>query len=86
MAEDRKITEYQVRTIDNPDGTLAGLAIQRTERISRVADNGNVLSYGTTVNVGDPLEVPLSKVSDLVRELVDWPIYYASGQAARDAR
>lgn len=85
MAQDKKVTKYDVQPVENPDGTLAGLIIQRTERISRVSDKGARLSYGATEDVGDPLEIPLSKVSDLVRELVDWPLWYASGDAARDA-
>ncbi|AIT13552.1 hypothetical protein SEA_SEMPERFI_78 [Mycobacterium phage SemperFi] len=83
MAQDHKITKYNVRPLEE-NNELTGLAIQRTERWERRADNGRVLDYGTTVNVGDPLEVPASKVADLVRELVDWPIYFATGAAARE--
>jgi hypothetical protein len=86
MAQDNKITKYEVQPIENPNGTLAGLRIQRTERFSRVSDSGAVLSYGHTTDVGDPMEIPWNKVADLVRELVDWPLYYANGEAARDRR
>jgi hypothetical protein len=86
MATDRKITEYSVQPIENHDGTLGGLTIQRTERIARVSDSGAALSFGTAKEVGDPLEIPASKVADLARELVDWSLYYATGQAARDRR
>ncbi|AEL17882.1 hypothetical protein TRIXIE_78 [Mycobacterium phage Trixie] len=87
MAEDRKITKYEVSPLDNPDGTLAGLAIQRTERIQREAANGRVLDYGyPTRNVGDPLEVPIGKVNALIGEMVNWLSWYANGDAARDSK
>ncbi|AGS82759.1 hypothetical protein ANNAL29_78 [Mycobacterium phage AnnaL29] len=85
MAQDRKITKYEVSPIDNPDGTLAGLTIQKTERITRESDNGKVLNYGTTVDVGDPLEIPVGKLSTLVGDIVNWIGWYANGDAARDA-
>ena len=85
MAEDRKVTRYNVHPVENPDGTLAGLRIDVDERIERVSDNGAVLDRGLPVTV-QSLEVPQSKVADLVRELVDWPLYYANGEAARDSR
>lgn len=84
MAVDRKITKYEVNPIENPDGTLGGLRIQRTERITRESDTGATLNYGSTTDVGDPMEIPLSKVADLIRELADWPMYYANGDAMRD--
>ncbi|QXN74107.1 hypothetical protein SEA_MICULUCIGAS_78 [Mycobacterium Phage MiculUcigas] len=84
MAQDRKITKYEVSPIEDESDVLIGLKIQRTERITRESDNGRMLNYGQTVDVGEPLEIPLSKVADLVRELVDWPIYFASGAAERD--
>ncbi|AEK10050.1 hypothetical protein FDH96_gp117 [Mycobacterium phage Rey] len=84
MAQDRKITKYDVRPLENADGTLEGLSIQKTERITRESDNGRTLDYGHTVDVGDPLEIPASKVADLVRELVDWPLYFATGRAASE--
>ncbi|AZV00870.1 hypothetical protein KIY87_gp25 [Mycobacterium phage Malec] len=84
MAFDRKITKYEVRPLEDADSDLEGLSIQRTERIQRESDNGRVLDYGQTVNVGDPLEIPASKVADLVRELVDWPLYFATGAARRE--
>ncbi|ASZ75418.1 hypothetical protein PBI_JOSHKAYV_79 [Mycobacterium phage JoshKayV] len=84
MAQDHKITKYDVRPLEDADGDLTGLAIQRTERWERRADNGRVLDYGQTTNVGDPLEIPSSKVADLVRELVDWPLYFATGNARRE--
>ncbi|AHJ86533.1 hypothetical protein ST20ES_80 [Mycobacterium phage 20ES] len=83
MAQDHKITKYTVRPLEE-NNELTGLAIQRTERWERRADNGRVLDYGMTTNVGEPLEVPASKVADLVRELVDWAIYFATGAAARE--
>ncbi|EHB47617.1 hypothetical protein MycrhDRAFT_5743 [Mycolicibacterium rhodesiae JS60] len=83
MAHDRKITKYEVQPIET-GGVLEGLSIQRTERITRESDNGRTLDYGRTKNVGEPLEIPVSKVADLVRELVDWPLYFASGQAMEE--
>ena len=84
MAVDRKRTEYTVQPMENEDGTLEGLRIQRTERVIRESDTGAILNHGWPTNVGEPLEIPASKVADLVRELTDWPLYYATGQAARD--
>ncbi|AMS01066.1 hypothetical protein SEA_ARCHERNM_72 [Mycobacterium phage ArcherNM] len=84
MAQDHKITNYTVRPLEEGN-ELTGLSIQRTERWERRADNGRVLDYGLTKSVGDPLEIPASKVADLVRELVDWPLYFATGAAAREA-
>lgn len=86
MATDRTITKYEVNSMENADGTLEGLIIQRTARVTRESETGKTLNYGATVNVGEPLEIPISKVADLIRELADWPIYYANGQAARDRR
>lgn len=84
MAVDKKVTSYDVQPIENPDGTLGGLSIQKIERIERVSDTGATLRYGQRNDVGEPLEIPVSKVATLVHELVDWPLYYATGQAARD--
>lgn len=77
MAEDRKITKYEVNPVEE-SGRLVGLSIQRTERWTRESNNGRTLDYGQTKDVGEPLEIPISKVSDLVRELTDWPIWYAT--------
>jgi hypothetical protein len=85
MAEDRKVTKYDVQPVENPDGTLAGLRIDVDERVERVADNGRVLDRGFPVTVNS-IEIPQSKVADLVRDLIDWPLYYATGISARDAR
>lgn len=83
MASERKITKYEVQPIET-DGKLEGLSIQRTERWTRESDNGRTLDYGQTANVGEPLEIPISKVADLIRELADWPIYFLSEQAAKE--
>jgi len=79
VARERKITKYEVHPIEE-SGMLLGLSIQKTERRTRESDNGRTLDYGQTVDVGAPLEVPISKVADLVRELVDWTVWYASGK------
>jgi hypothetical protein len=86
MATDRTITKFEVSTTENDDGTLLSLNIQRTQRVTRESETGKTLSYGSTVSMGEPMEIPISKVPDLIRELADWPIYYATGQAARDRR
>lgn len=77
MAHDRKITKYDVRPIEE-GGRLIGLSIQRTERWQRESDTGKLLSRGLTEDAGDALEIPISKVPDLVRDLADWPIWYAT--------
>lgn len=79
-------TSFEVMPVESPDGTLSSLTIQRTLRIERQSDNGRTLDYGATGPVGDPIQVPAEKVSDLVRELADWPMYYASGQATKDRK
>lgn len=77
MAQDRKITKYEVDPIEEND-RLTGLRIQRTERWVRESDNGKLLSRGLTENVGEPLEIPITKIADLIRDLSDWPIWYAT--------
>ena len=79
MARQKKITKYEVQPMEE-SGMLLGLSIQRTERWTRESDNGRTLSYGQTVDVGAPLEIPISKVSDVVRELVDWTVWFATGK------
>lgn len=85
MAEDRKVTRYDVQPVENPDGTLAGLRINVDERIERVADDGRVLDRGLPVTVNS-IEIPQSKVALLMHSLMDWPMYYATGESARDSR
>jgi hypothetical protein len=77
MAHDRKITKYEVQPIEEGE-RLIGLTIQRTERWTRESTTGKTLDYGQTKNVGDAFEIPITKVSDLIRELADWPIWYAT--------
>jgi hypothetical protein len=79
VAKNRKITKYEVTPIEESD-RLVSLSIQRTERWTRESDNGRTLDYGQTVDVGAPLEIPMSKVADLVRELVDWTAWFATGK------
>ncbi|ALF00652.1 hypothetical protein SEA_SLIMJIMMY_142 [Mycobacterium phage SlimJimmy] len=85
MAYDRKITKYDVRPEEDGKGRLDRLIIQRTLRVERVADNGRILDYGLTQPVGEPIEILAKKVPDLVRELTDWMMYYATGRAADEA-
>lgn len=77
MAHDRKITKYEVNPIEE-SGRLIGLSIQRTERWTRESTTGKTLDYGQTKDVGEPLEIPIRKVPDLIKELADWPIWYAT--------
>ena len=79
MARQKKITKYEVQPMEE-SGMLLGLSIQRTERWTRESDNGRTLDYGQTVDVGAPLEIPISKVADVIREMVDWTVWFATGK------
>ena len=80
MAVDRKVMKFDVRPIESVEGRLTALKVQRTERVQRVSETGKTLNYGVTSDVGNPLEIPIGHIADLVRELADWPIWYASGK------
>lgn len=58
-------------------GKLTGLRIEHWVREDRVSDNDRVLDRGVARRVNE-IEIPISKVSDLVRELAYWPIWYAT--------
>lgn len=85
MAWNRKTTSYDVHPIENPDGTLAGLRITQDERVDRLSDADAVLKRGEIKEVAS-IEIPWRKVEGLARDLINWPLYYASGNAARDRR
>ena len=76
MAYDKKKTTYDVQPVE-VNGRLVGLEIRRWERVDRVSDNDKVLERGAS-NLIISMEIPISKVSDLVRELTDWPIWFAT--------
>ena len=80
MASDHTVIKFDVRPVENDEGKLTALKVQRTERVKRVSETGKTLNYGLTTDVGEPLEVPISRVADLIRELADWPIWYATGK------
>jgi hypothetical protein len=80
MAVDRTVIKFDVRPVEGDGGKLTALKVQRTERVKRVSETGKTLNYGVTSDVGEPFEVPIGHVSDLVRELADWPIWYATGK------
>lgn len=80
MATNRTVTNFDVRPVEGDDGKLAALKVQRTERVKRVSETGKMLNYGITNDVGEPLEIPIGHVADLVRELTDWPVWYATGK------
>lgn len=84
MAYDKVIQDYDVQPTENEARQFTGVKIQQQRRVARIAEDGKVLAYGHTVDVGEPLIVPASKLSDLIRELADWPIYFATGQAGAD--
>lgn len=79
MAVNRTVTGFDVRPVED-DGKLTALKVQRTERVKRVSETGKTLNYGFATDVGEPLEVPIGRVADLIRELADWPIWYATGK------
>ena len=76
MAYNKKTTTYEVQAVEE-NRKLVGLEIQRWERVNRVSDDGKVLERGAK-NLIISMEIPISKVSDLVRELTDWPIWFAT--------
>lgn len=80
MAVDRTVTGFDVRPVEDDEGKLTALKVQRTARVKRVSATGKTLDYGSTNDVGEPFEVPIGHVSDLIRELADWPIWYATGK------
>lgn len=80
MASDRTVINFDVRPVEGDDGKLTALKVQRTERVKRVSETGKTLNYGVTNDVGPALEIPIGHVADLVRELADWPIWYATGK------
>ena len=86
MAKDVEVLEFYVQPVEDKDGNLEGLSIQPTVRKKRVSDDGKMLSYGVTEDRGEALVVPAGHIADLARELVDWPVYYAVGQASEDRR
>lgn len=86
MAYDKTVIDFRVQPTENDEGELTGLRIQKQQRVGRMSDTGAVLSYGTTDDVGDEMVVPVNKLAALVSELIDWPLYYATGQAERDKR
>ena len=83
MAKDVVIKDFSVQPVEE-HGYLVALTIQPTVRVGRKSSDGKVLSYGMTENDGEPIKIPVSKLADLIRELADWPIYYASGEYALD--
>ena len=76
MAYNKKKTTYDVQPVEE-NGRLVGLEIRRWEQVNRVSDNDTVLERGAR-NLIISMEIPISKVSDLVRELTDWPIWFAT--------
>lgn len=76
MAYNKKRTTYDVNPVE-VNGRLTGLEIRRWESIDRLSDNDKLLERGCTTLV-EEMEIPISKVSDLVRELTDWPIWFAT--------
>lgn len=80
MAIDRTIINFDVQPVEDGEGNLIAIRVQRTERVKRVSETGGVLNRGMTTDVGEALEVPIGHVADLIRELADWPIWYATGK------
>lgn len=84
MAVEHKVTRYHVTPMELPDGSLEGLSIQRVERRIRESDNGRLLDRGLETDVGDSIDIPLSKVGDVMSDMNSWLTYWASGDAARE--
>jgi hypothetical protein len=86
MATDEVRHQINVSPVDNEDGTLKGLNLQPQSRNVRKSSDGRQLRRDWWEDDGEPLFVPIGALADLVREMVDWPTYYANGQAARDSK
>ncbi len=80
MAVDRTVIKFDVRPVEGDESKLVALRVQRTERVKRVSETGKTLNYGVTKDVGEPFEIPIGHVADLIHELADWPIWYATGK------
>lgn len=78
MAYNKDAHSYDVQPIE-ADGALTGVRITHEKRTVRLSESGSILDYGySTRAVVAEIEVPINKLSDLVRELTDWPIWYAT--------
>jgi len=86
MAYDKTVTKFNVQPSEDAEGNLTGIRIQCTVATTRMSDDGKELRRGWPEDYGPEMFVPASHVADLARELVDWPLYFATGQAARDRR
>lgn len=80
MAVNRTVIKFDVRPVEDDEGKLTALKVQRTERVKRVSEAGKTLNYGITNDVGPAFEVPIGHVADLIHELADWPVWYATGK------
>ena len=80
MAADSTVIKFDVQPVEDDEGKLTALKLQRTARVKRVSATGKTLDYGSTNDVGESFEVPIGHVADLIRELADWPIWYAVGK------
>lgn len=80
MAHDKKITKYDVQPVEY-NGKLIALALRKETRVQRVSENGRVLDFGwSNTLIEEIAEIPISKIPDLVRELVDWTVWFAQGK------
>jgi len=78
MANDVERIGFRVQPVDE-DGHLQSLQVQKTMRVERRSSDGRVLDYGWAKDVGEPMEIPVHKLADLVREFVSWAVYFADG-------
>lgn len=84
MATDTIVSEFNAQPIENTNGTLAGLRLTRSERTVRKASDGRVLDYGGRGVDVETITIPIDQLEAVVAELVSWPVYFATGEAARD--
>lgn len=82
MAHNKKITKYDVQPVEE-SGKLIALSLRKETRVQRVSENGRVLDFGWGSSLIEEIaEIPISKIPDLVRELVDWTVWFAQGKDA----
>lgn len=80
MAHDKKITKYDVQPVEY-NGKLIALSLRKEQRVQRVSEDGKVLDGGwASTTIEEIAEIPISKIPDLVRELVDWTVWFAQGK------
>lgn len=78
MARNVERTRFRVSPVSEGD-KLKALQIQKTRRFERVSEDGRTLDYGHAEDIGEPLEIPVHQLTNIVRQIVSWAVYFADG-------